>query len=161
MRHNEIRNTTAEFLKEVAKDVHIEPKLLELTGESFKLKSANTDDEARLDIAARNFWSNGTKAFCDIKVFNPLAQSYINQTLPAAHTSNEKAKKRKYNERIIEIEHASFSPLVFTCYGGMTKECQKFYKHLTTLIAEKRDDPYHKVCSYIRTKLSFSLEKLL
>ena len=42
MRHNIIRDTTAELLNEVCKDVRTEPKLMELTGERFKYKTANS-----------------------------------------------------------------------------------------------------------------------
>ena len=157
MRHNVVRDTTAEFLKEVCKDVQTEPKLMDLTGESFKFKTTNIEDEARLDVAARNFWCYGNKAFLDIRIFNPLAKSYINQSLSAAHTSNEKQKKREYNQRVIDVEHGSFTPLVFSCFGGMSRECSAFYKHLTTLIAEKREVPFYEVSSFIRTKISFSL----
>ena len=136
------------------------PCLQELTGETFELKSKKEDEDARLDISARNFWSTETKAYFDVKVFNPIAKSYINQTLAATHSPNEKLKKRKYNNRILEVEHGTFTSLVFSCYGGMSKECKHFYKHLTTLIAEKRGDPYHLVCKYIRTKISFCLAKV-
>ena len=121
------------------------------------MKSTNMEDEARLDVAARNFWAYGTKAFLDIRIFNPLAKSYINQTLTAAHTSNEKQKKREYNQRVIDVEHGSFTPLVFSCFGGMSKECSAFYKQLTSMIAEKKDVPFYEVSSFIRTKISFSL----
>ena len=157
MRHNTIRNTTAELLEEVCKDVQIEPKLLELTGEKLKLKTTITDDEARLDVSARNFWSQGTKAFVDVRIFNPLAKSYQGQDLKAAHSSNEKLKKRAYNQRIIDVEHGCFTPLVFSCFGGMSRECSVFFKHLTMLIADKRDTPIYEVSSFIRTRISFSL----
>ena len=39
----------------------------------------------------------------------------------------------------------------------MSKECTTFYKHLSELIAEKRDEPYYKIANYIRTRMSFSL----
>ena len=158
-RHDSIRDITAEFLSEVAKDVTTEPTLTALTGELFDLKTTNKEDEARLDIAFRNFWSKGTKAYCDIRVFNPLAKSYNNQKLSNAYTMNEKAKKREYNRRVIEVENSSFTPLIFTCYGGMGKECKQFYKHLAKLISEKREVPYSDVITFIRTKMSFSLLK--
>ena len=44
MRHNELRDITAELLEEVCKDVQTEPKLAELTGEKFKLRSTNTQN---------------------------------------------------------------------------------------------------------------------
>ena len=52
----------------------VEPALTPLTGEQFNLRSANTDDNARVDVAARGVWIRGSRAFFDIRVFNPLAQ---------------------------------------------------------------------------------------
>ena len=70
-------------------------------------------------MSARGVWIRGNKAYFDVKVFNPLARSYFNQTLKAAHKSNENAKKRLYMERVINVEHGTFTPLVFTCLGGI------------------------------------------
>ena len=108
-------------------------------------------------MSARNFWSQGTKAFVDVRIFNPLAKSYQGQDLKAAHSSNEKLKKRAYNQRIIDVEHGCFTLLVFSCFGGMSRECSVFFKHLTMLIADKRDAPIYEVSSFIRTRISFSL----
>ena len=157
IRHNELRDFTAELLDEVCKDVRKEPQLSELTGETFKLKSANTNGEARVDVSAREFWGRGTKAFLDVRIFNPIANCYLSQKLESAHISNEKKKKRKYNQRILDVEHGTFTPLVFSCFGGMSKECSAFFKRLTILIAEKRGQRYEDICSYIRTRISFSL----
>ena len=67
--------------------------LTPLTGERFRYKTANKDKEARVDVSARGVWTRGSKAFLDVRVFNPLAPSYRNQTLAAAHRSNENMKK--------------------------------------------------------------------
>ena len=80
-RHNEIRRITADFLKEVCLDVEEEPLLQEITGETFQAKTAKTEKEARLDVAARGFWMRGQKLFCDIRVFNPLAKCYRKKSL--------------------------------------------------------------------------------
>ena len=53
IRHNEVRDITAEMLGEICQDVSIEPLLTPLTGEQFDLESANTDEQARVDVAAR------------------------------------------------------------------------------------------------------------
>ena len=46
------------------------------SGEHLLLRTANTEDGARLDIKARGFWKNRWKcAFFDIRVFYPNAQS--------------------------------------------------------------------------------------
>jgi hypothetical protein len=81
----------------------------------------------------------------------------VNQTLASAHKKNEDEKRRHYNERILEVEMGTFTPLVFTTAGGMAKECDKFYSRLAELIADKRKDHKSLVTSWIRCKLSFSL----
>ena len=105
LRHNEVRDVTAEMLAEVCKDVRTEPPLAAVSGERFVYKTAVVGDDARLNISARSFW-----VFVDIRVFNPTAKRYSNQTLINAHRTNEKEKKRAYNERVKEIEHGTFTP---------------------------------------------------
>ena len=73
------------------------------------------------------------------------------------HHENE--KKAKYNYRVINIEHASFSPLVFSTTGGMATECHTFFKRLGDMIARKIDQKYSHVMGYIRRKLRFELLK--
>ena len=159
-RHNTIRNLFAELLSEISTDVQIEPQLSELTGENLKYKTSNKQNEARLDISARNVWRSGDKAFFDVRVFNPTSKFYRKMPLKSAYISNEKEKKREYNERIINVEHGSLTPLVFSCYGGMSQECGAFFKHLTAMISDKRDDQYQDVCKLLRTKISFSLLRI-
>ena len=76
-------------------------------------KTANTNDESRLDIIARGFWEYGQTAFFDIKVTHANAQSNQNSSTKEIFRKHENAKKREYNERILEVEHGSFTPLVF------------------------------------------------
>ena len=54
----------------------------------------------------------------------------------------QQEKKHYYLQYIKDIEYSSFSPLVFFFVGGMAKEATTFYKHLTSLQAEKWDQPY-------------------
>ena len=157
IRHNELRDITANLLGEVCKDVCIEPQLQPLTGENLRYKTASTENEARVDVSARGFWVRGSRAFTDIRVFNPLARTYRSQNLKAAYKRNENEKKRKYQQRVQEIEHGTFTPLVFSCFGEMSRECDRFYKHLAERISEKKDIDKSKVTNWVRTKLSFSL----
>ena len=55
MRHDEVRDLTAEMLKEVCRDVSVEPPLLPLNGEVFSHQTANTSNDARVDICAGGF----------------------------------------------------------------------------------------------------------
>ena len=62
IRHNDLRDLTANLLSNVCNDVEIEPKLLPVTGENFSNRTANTRTEARLDIRSRGFWVRGQQA---------------------------------------------------------------------------------------------------
>ena len=113
----------------------IEPTLQQLTGESLHEKTANVTEEARVDIAARGFWISGQRAFFDIRVLNPMAQRHGSQELTKAYNINEREKERQYNERILEVEHCLFTPLVMTALSGMVTEVSKFYSRLSEPIA--------------------------
>ena len=70
---------------------------------------------------------------------------------------HENEKKRLYSERVLDIEHGTFTPLVFTTTGGMGKECLKYHSRLAQLIAIKKGEQYAKTISWIRTRTSFAL----
>lgn len=53
-RHDEIRDLLATAIDEVANDVSTEPAVTPLTGEQLP-PSANSAEDARVDIAARGF----------------------------------------------------------------------------------------------------------
>ena len=114
-RYGEVKEILANLTKEICNDVEIEPNLLEISGESFS-KSTNSQDEARLDFSARSFWQHGERAFFYVRVFNPFAPSHLNQDLQKSFNANEREKKRTYNRRVVEVEHGSFTPLIFTPY---------------------------------------------
>ena len=69
----------------------------------------------------------------------------------------EEEKKCKYQQRVLDVEMDSFTPLVFGTNGGMGNECQRFLKHLADKIAQKDTEPYHIVITWLRTKISFEL----
>ena len=159
LRHNEIRDITKEMLNEVCHDVRSEPILTALTGENFRLRSSNVSDEAKVDISARGFWVRGQRAFFDVRVFHPFAPSYRHKSLQATHRQHESEKRRAYNDRILQVEMGSFTPLIFTTTGGMScgSECHAFYRRLAELLAEHRSLPKSTVTAWLRCRLSFSL----
>ena len=60
-------------------------------------------------------------------------------------------------KRVLDIEHGTFTPLVFTRTGGMGKECLMYHNRLAQLIAIKKGEQYAKTISWIRTRTSFAL----
>ena len=65
IRHNYLKDLTANMLSEGCKDIEIKPKLTPLTGEVLGSRTANTTNEARLEIRARGVWERGLQAFLD------------------------------------------------------------------------------------------------
>ena len=85
------------------------------------------DDRARLDIAVDGFWgASRERAYLDVRVFNPFAVSNRRQSLPSVYRAQENEKKRQYSERVREVEHASFTPLVLSATGGWAREASVF-----------------------------------
>ena len=75
------------------------------------------------------------------------------------YTSHEQEKKRAYNERVLQVEKGSFTPIVMSTAGGMSKEAAKHHRRIAQLIADKRKEEYSHVMSYLRTRLRFNLLK--
>ena len=98
-------------------------------------------------------------AFFVVRVFNPTAKRYVNQEISKIHEVNEREKKKLYNERILQIEHGSLTPLVMSTTGGMGRECKKFYARLAEMISYKRGTSYSVIASWVRSKITFSLIK--
>ena len=135
-----------------------EPHLQSLSGESISHRSANTEVGARLDVAMYGFWGGRfQKAFLDVRVFNPSAQSNRHGSLAVVYRRHELEKKRQYEQRVRDVERASFTPLVMSTMGGMGKAASTFYKRLTSMLSEKRDISYEKTMNWIRCRLSFAL----
>ena len=108
--------------------------------------SAITEDGARLDIAANGFWGGRfEKTFMDVRIFNPHAPSNKQTTLTSCYRKHERLKKRAYEQRVRETEHATFTPLVLSATGGMGMEATIFYKRLASFLATKWDQPYSTV----------------
>ena len=93
VRHNEVRDITAEMLTEVCSNVEVKPHLERLSGELLALRKSVSGDEGRLDLSANGVWGgNFEKAFFDVGVFNPCAK--LNSgTLPSVYRKHEMEKK--------------------------------------------------------------------
>ncbi len=90
------------------------------------------------DIAANGFWGGRyERTFFDVRVFNPHAGSNRQTSLAACYRKHEAIKKRAYEQRVREVEHSSFTPLVLSATGGLATEATTFYKRLSACLADK------------------------
>ena len=157
IRHKEVQDLTASLLTVVSHTVQTESPLQPVTSETFSLASANTADDACLDIKTRGFWSRGQGAYFDVRVFYPNASSYNFLSLKSAYTRHEDAKKREYGHRVRDIEHGVFTPLVFTSTGSMGREAIVFYRRFSDLLATHWGQEYSQTINWLRCHLSFAL----
>ena len=59
------------------------------------------------------------------------------------YRKNETEKKRAYEERIRNVEHGTFTPLVFSVAGGMGPIVSTFYKCLASMLSAKTQQSYN------------------
>ena len=124
----------------------------------MRYRTANVEEGARLDIKTQGFWGNDRQcAYFDVRVFNPLAHTYHFLPMATCYRRNEQEKRRAYDQRVREVEHGCFSPLVFSVSGGMGPTAKVVYKKLAAMIASKHSQPYSQTINWLRCRLSFSL----
>ena len=157
IRHNEVMDITASMLSKVCHGVPREFHLQPLSGETMSHCSAITDRGTRLDIAVYVFWgSRFEKAFLDVSVFNPCARSNRQVSLPSVYRRHEQ-KKRQYEQRVRQVENATFTPLVFSTTRGLGRDATTFYRRLNSLLSEKRCTTFSKTMDWVRCRLNFAL----
>ena len=73
---------------------------------------------------------------------------------------NEQEKKKSCNERVLQVDYGTFTPLVFSVYRGMVgRECNTSYSRLSQLISDKRNLLKSIAMNWIRTKVFSTLRK--
>ena len=116
IRHNDLRDLRATIVSEVCKDTEIKPRLLPLSGEELHGRTTNR---------MRQDWTLEHEDF-GIEVNRhfsiPNASRYLNKSQQQCRAMNEHGKKRSYNERLLQVEHGTFTPLVLSINGGMGRE---------------------------------------
>ena len=154
IRHDNIRDFECNLLKSVVHDVESEPNLHPVVNKESYHRTAITSDEARLDVRARGFWRPGQNAFFDVRVTNADCSSQESMSIKSILRKHELEKKRGYNKRVMEVEHGSFTPLIFTTTGVMGHECSIFHKSLAEKLSIKQNERYDDIMRYLRVKFS-------
>ena len=91
-------------------------------------------------------------------MFNPYAPSNRHSSLAATYRQHGTLKKRLYEQRVCEVEHASFIPLVFSLTGNLGPAATTFYKRLASMLSDKWKQPYSTTIGWLRCRLSFCLQ---
>ena len=94
------------------------------------------------------------KSFFDVRITHANADTNRSKPVQEILNANESAKKREYGDRVREIEHASFTPLVFTTNGAMGEETSRFHRMLADKMCSRSNYTYSETINYIRLRLS-------
>ena len=80
--------------------------------------------------------------------------------MPLSPETNER-RNAKYNQRCVQVEHASFTPLIFSAYGGCSRETYHFLNTLSEQLSKKRGIPPGVAMNWLRTKICFAQTRAL
>ena len=119
--YDDVRDLFASLLKDVCHDVEVEPHLQPLTGEVL-ISSANSSDEARLEVSARGFWQREQRAFFYIRIVNPFAKSHLNKNLTRLSRA---MRTRKSDTTVSELLKSSLAPSALSCSHHMVETVEK------------------------------------
>jgi len=86
-----------------------------------------------------------------------MANSYFSQTTAATYRAVEKTRKREYQQRVIEVEGGTFTPMIMSSSGGMGGEMTVAVKHLARQIADKNNEEYSVVVGAMRARFAFAI----
>ena len=109
-RQDGVRNLLTSLVGKVCTNVEVEPQLQPLDNERFNLRSAVTIPEARLDFKAGGFWSPGVTAFFDARATHVNSKSNQGKTTSTIFKGQEEEKKRRYQQRVLDVEMGLFTP---------------------------------------------------
>ena len=116
--HNEIRDLTATLLQRCAPRC-TEPELQPVHNhDEFHLSISNTQKGARLDIAMNGFGVVILRNVLFMFVVNLPAPSNSSSLLSSTFKRHENIKHPAYGQRIHEVKHASFIPIIMSATGG-------------------------------------------
>ena len=93
IRHNDLRDLTANMMSEVCEDTKTKSKLTPLSGEELRGRTSNNSNEARVDIRSRGFWKWGQQAFFDLRAFDHNACRYRNKSLQQCYIMSDQKKE--------------------------------------------------------------------
>ena len=94
------------------------------------------------------------KSFFDVRVTHPNCPSHVIEPQKTILKQNATIKKTQYNERVREIENASFKPLVFSTNGATGEEATPFHKVLAEKI-ERKDKIFIRRGNHVHSKTDF------
>ena len=100
-------------------NVDIEPQLLlPVTGENLRIEQKTRATRSKGHYKIKGFLSEKPTGIFHVRVFDSKSNRYLKKALPQCYIQNEREKKQKYYERVLEIYHGSPNPIQDEGWGG-------------------------------------------
>ena len=100
-------------------NVDIEPQLLlPVTGENLRIEQKTRATRSKGHYKIKGFLSEKPTGIFHVRVFDSKSNRYLKKALPQWYIQNEREKKQKYYERVLEIYHGSPNPIQDEGWGG-------------------------------------------
>ena len=122
--------------------IETEPKLQSLEGETFTKKQPLLKMTLNLTSRQMDTGEADSAELFSMKIFfNPHAKS-CPKTISGAYKYHEKVETLKYKQRILDVEHSSFVPILFARTGGAAPGSTKTFQKLAEKLNKKRNESY-------------------
>jgi hypothetical protein len=157
-RHNAVRDLLFEACHKVGR-TEIEPGLRPvLPGEEYRLKSANTDPEARSDLRVDALFGGLQPTFIDVRVTYRDSATHKGLLVQQVVLAEEQAKMREYKERV-QREGGDFVPFVTTTTGILGKQAHTLLRHLAYKTSTASGEPLSSTLTMFKVHLSVTLAR--
>ena len=116
-----------------------------------------TIDVSDCSIFLLSFWSRG-ETFFDVHVTHVNSTCNQNKSTESIFMEHEKEKKRKYQQRVIDVEMGSFTPGFW--HERRNGERMQIFSRLSNLadkLSRKNGESYASAISWLRTRISFEI----
>ena len=70
----------------------------------------------------------------DVRIFHPNAATYKHRELAAVYTQHENEKRKSYEQRVIQVEKCSYTPLVCITTDVIAPRAEQFHKRLAMIV---------------------------
>ena len=112
----------------------------------------------RGDLLVHSFWDRTTACVFDTRVTDTDQPSYLGTKPAQVLLSQEKGKKKHYQELCFQ-ERRHFTPYVVCTSGLLGKEAQETNKRLARLLALKWDTAYSATVGYVNARIGIAIQR--
>ena len=160
-RHDYVKIIIARYAEKAfgKNSVEVEPVLGSMGDYGKDFLSGNLSENARADLAIRDFNGAHRATFIDVSVVSPVCASNKDATVVKCISKTEAKKNNDYSDRIKQQLGGEFMPCVFSSGGGIGPAAKKIIDRIANRLASNSLEKIDDIKSDIKTDIVVSLLK--